>query len=74
MLKAPSEADLDRLRQFLQRLERDAQTEGGDLAVGERELEKLKSEIRYLETARSRAFLFQIGIDYGASGQRPRAV
>jgi hypothetical protein len=65
MLKAPSSADIDRLRQFLGRLERDARRDDRD-ARAEREIEKLKSEIAYLETARSRAFLFQIGINYGA--------
>jgi branched-subunit amino acid aminotransferase/4-amino-4-deoxychorismate lyase len=74
MLKAPSEADLVRLRQFLQRLERDAQTSAGDLAVGTNEIEKLKSEIAYLEATRSRAFLFQIAINYGAPRSERRVV
>jgi hypothetical protein len=74
MVKAPTSADIDRLRQFLQRLECDAQSNAGDLVVAEGQVEKLKSEIAYLETTRSRAFLFQIGIDFGAPSPRPRAV
>ena len=72
MVRAPREADLVRLRQFLKRLEADAQGAFGNADVRheiDSEIEKLKDEIAYLEGVRSRAFLFQIGIDFGA----PRA-
>jgi len=67
MIKAPSEADLVRLKQFLRKLESDAGIAVGDLDVDRHEIEMLKHEIAYLEDLRSRAFLFQIEIDYGAS-------
>lgn len=66
MIKAPTEADLARLRQFLQKLESDAQIAAGDLDFDRHEIEMLKHEIAYLEDVRSRAFLFQIEINYGA--------
>jgi hypothetical protein len=67
MVKAPTEADLVRLKQFLRKLESDAQIDVGDINVDRHEIEMLKHEIAYLEDVRSRAFLFQIEIDYGAS-------
>jgi hypothetical protein len=67
MIKAPTEADLVRLRQFLRKLESDARIAVGDIDVDRYEIEMLKHEIAYLEDVRSRAFLFQIEIDYGAS-------
>jgi hypothetical protein len=66
VIKAPTEADLARLRQFLQKLESDAQIAVGDIDFDRHEIEMLKHEIAYLEDVRSRAFLFQIEIDYGA--------
>lgn len=66
MIKAPTEADLARLRQFLQKLESDAHIAAGDLDFDRHEIEMLKHEIAYLEDVRSRAFLFQIEINYGA--------
>ena len=67
MLKAPTNADLIRLRQFLQRLETDAQ-DAADAELCRQEIARLKDEIAYLEAARSKAFLAQIGIDFGAAG------
>jgi hypothetical protein len=64
MLKAPTDADLARLRQFLRRLEKDAVE---DAEFCRREIDRLKSEIAYLEAARSKAYLAQIGIDFGAT-------
>lgn len=71
MLKAPTDADLIRLREFLKRLESDAQTApgGGDIEFCRHEIEMLKEEIAYLEAARSKAFLAQIAIDFGTSRQ-----
>jgi hypothetical protein len=71
MRKAPTDIDLIRLRNFLQRLESDAQhaVEGAEL--WEHEIGRLKDEITYLEAARSRAFLAQIAIDYGATRVSP---
>ncbi len=66
MVKAPTDADLVRLRQFLRRLEIDAQSAGDDADRCRHEIEMLKDEIAYLETDRSRAYLSQIGIDFGA--------
>lgn len=66
MLKAPTDADLIRLKQFLQRLETDAQGAVEDGELCRHEIERLKDEIAYLEAARSKAFLAQIGIDFGA--------
>ena len=68
MLKAPTDADLIRLRQFLNRLEADAQGGFGDADACRLEIERLKDDIAYLEAARSKAFLAQIGIDFGATG------
>jgi len=68
MLKAPTDADLIRLRQFLRRLETDAQGALDDADACRQEIERLKDEIAYLEAARSKAFLAQIGIDFGAAG------
>lgn len=70
MLKAPTDADLIRLRQFLHRLESDAQRAVDDAEFSRREIDRLKSEIAYLETARSKAFLAQIGIDFGSERAR----
>lgn len=67
MLRAPTDADLIRLRQFLQRLETEAQGAIDDADPCRHEIEKLKDEIAYLEAARSRAFLAQIGIDFGSA-------
>lgn len=66
MLKAPTDSDLIRLRQFLRRLEIDAQGAVDDAACRQ-EIERLKDEIAYLEAARSKAFLAQIAIDFGAA-------
>ena len=68
MLKAPTDADLVRLRQFLHRLESDAKDAVEDAEFFRREIDRLKSEIAYLEAARSKAYLAQIGIDFGAAG------
>jgi hypothetical protein len=68
MLKAPTDADLVRLRQFLHRLEADAKHAVDDMEFCRLEIDRLKSEIAYLEAARSKAFLAQIGIDFGAAG------
>jgi len=68
MLKAPTDTDLLRLRQFLRRLEADANEALEDAEFCRREIDRLKREIAYLEAARSRAFLAQIGIDFGAAG------
>jgi hypothetical protein len=70
MLKAPTDADIVRLRQFLVRLESDAQEGVEDAEFCQHEIDRLKSEIAYLEAARSRAFLAQIGIDFGAAAPR----
>jgi hypothetical protein len=67
MLKAPTDADLARLRQFLRRLESDAKDAVEDAEFCRREIDRLKSEIAYLEAARSKAYLAQIGIDFGAT-------
>jgi hypothetical protein len=66
MVKAPTDADLARLRQFLRRLERDAQNAGDDADRCRHEIEMLKDEIAYLEADRSKAYLSQIAIDFGA--------
>jgi hypothetical protein len=68
MLKAPTDTDLLRLRQFLRRLEADANEAVEDAEFCRREIDRLRREIAYLEAARSRAFLAQIGIDFGAAG------
>jgi hypothetical protein len=68
MLKAPTDADLVRLRQFLRRLETDAKGALDDVDACRQEIERLKDEIAYLEAARSKAYLAQIGIDFGAAG------
>ena len=73
MVRAPREADLVRLRQFLKRLEADAQAARGNGDV-RHEIEKLKDEIAYLEGVRSRAYLFQIGIDFGAPRAERRGI
>jgi hypothetical protein len=67
MLKAPTDADLIRLRQFLYRLESDAQGAVDDAGAYRQEIKRLKDEIAYLEAARSKAFLAQIAIDFGAA-------
>jgi hypothetical protein len=72
MLKAPTDADLIRLRQFLHRLESDAKDAVEDVEFCRREIDRLKSEIAYLEVARSRAFLAQMGIDFGDTGSERR--
>lgn len=66
MLKAPTDADLVRLRQFLHRLESDVKDAVEDAEFCGREIDRLKREIAYLEAARSKAFLAQIGIDFGS--------
>jgi hypothetical protein len=66
MLKAPTDTDLIRLRQFLRRLEIDAKDAAEDAHLCRGEIDRLKTEIAYLETARSRAYLAQIGIDFGS--------
>ena len=68
MLKAPTDADLIRLRQFLHRLESDAKDAVEDAEFCRREIDRLKNEIAYLEAARSKAFLAQVAIDFGATG------
>ena len=68
MLKAPTDTDLIRLRQFLHRLETDAKDAVDDVEFCRREIDRLRSEIAYLESARSKAFLAQIGIDFGSAG------
>jgi hypothetical protein len=55
MLKAPADADLVGLRQFLHRLETDAKDAVGDAEFCGREIDRLKSKIAYLEAARSKA-------------------
>lgn len=65
-MKAPTDADLIRLRQFLQRLETDAKDAVDDAEFCRREIDRLKNEIAYLEAARSKAFLAQIAIDFGS--------
>lgn len=70
VLHSPTNADLVRLRQFLQTLETDAQIDVGDIDLDGQEIAMLKSEIAYLEDALypSRAFLFrEISIDYGTA-------
>jgi hypothetical protein len=71
MVKAPTDADLIRLRSFLQRLESDARHAAEDAELWQHQIERLKGEIAYLEAARSKAFLAQIGIDYGAGRVSP---
>jgi hypothetical protein len=74
MVKTSIDTDLARLRQFLKTLEADAQIAVGDVDLGGQEIEILKREIAYIEgilngnpDCGTRAFLFQIPIDYGAS-------
>jgi hypothetical protein len=74
MVKPQVDADLVRLRQFLRTLEAEAQIAVGDVNLDTSEIENLKSEIARLEgSARSsrdygsKAFLFQMAINYGAS-------
>ena len=67
MVKAPSEADLVRLRHFLKRVETDAQRMPGEIDVARPEIAMLKGEIAYLESVGSKAFLLQIDIDYAAA-------
>jgi len=66
MLKAATEADLLRLRRFLCRLENDARRVEHERPSNDREIQRLKDEISYLEAVRSKAFLLQIPINYGA--------
>jgi hypothetical protein len=54
------------LRQFLRRLESDAKDAVDDAEFCRREIDRLRCEIAYLEAARSKAFLAQIGIDFGS--------
>ena len=49
-------------------LKSDAKDAVEDAELCRREIDRLKSEIAYLEAARSKAFLAQIGIDFGATG------
>ena len=67
MARAPTDADLMRLRHFLKTLQAEARI--GDVDLRRHEIEMLKREIVYLEDIlyRSRAILFRIAIDYGAS-------
>jgi hypothetical protein len=74
MLKAPTDIDLVRLRQFLRRLESDAKDAVEDVEFCRREIDRLKTEIAYLEAARSKAFLAQIGIDFGSGGRIGRII
>jgi hypothetical protein len=74
MIKTSIDTDLVRLRQFLTRLEADAQIAVGDVDLDGQEIESLKREIAYIEGILNgdprcgpRAFLFQIPIDYGSS-------
>lgn len=69
MVKEPTNSDLVRLKQFLRTLESD----DAEIAVEEvGEVEILRREIAYLEGVLypSKAYLFRMAIDYGAS---PRA-
>jgi hypothetical protein len=73
MVKTPLNVDLMRLRKFLQALEAEAQIAVGDVDLGSQEIEELKREISEIEGVLNgspdhgtRAFLFQIPIDYGA--------
>jgi|SoimicMinimDraft_4_1059732.scaffolds.fasta_scaffold125947_1 hypothetical protein len=71
MVRPPTNADVIRLQQFLKALEADAEIKLGDIDLRAHEIAKLKREILYLESvvngAPSKAYLFQIAIDYGAS-------
>ena len=74
MVKTTMDADLVRLRQLLKALEADARITPGDIDLSRHEIEILKLEIAHLEGVLnghpdygSRAFLFQIAIDYGTS-------
>ena len=67
MINAPTEADLVRLRQFLKRIENDAQGASGEIDVDRGGVAMLKNEIAYLESAGSKAFLLEIDIDYGTT-------
>jgi hypothetical protein len=49
MIKTSIDTDLVRLRQFLNRLEADAQIAVGDVDLGGQEIESLKREIAYIE-------------------------
>lgn len=74
MLKAPTDTDLIRLRQFLRRLETDAKNAVEDAEFCRREIDRLKTEIAYLEAARSKAFLAQIGINFGSGSREGRII
>ena len=50
MVKTSIDTDLVRLRQFLNRLEADAEIAVGDVDLGGREIESLKREIAYIES------------------------
>jgi hypothetical protein len=72
MVKTPLNVDLMRLRKFLQALEAEAQIAVGDVDLDSHEIEELKREISEIEGVLNgspdhgtRAFLFQIPIDYG---------
>jgi len=71
MVRPPTNADVIRLQQFLKALEADAKIKLGDIDLRAHEIVRLKCEISYLESvvnvAPSKAYLFQIAIDYGAS-------
>ena len=74
MVRQHVDADLERLRQFLRALEADAHIAVGDIDFDAQEIEVLKSEIAHLESVLhgghdcdSKAFLFQMAIDYGAA-------
>ncbi len=71
MVRSPTNADVIRLQQFLKALEADAEIKLGDIDLRAGEIARLKREISYLESVvnvgPSKAYLFQIAIDYGAS-------
>jgi len=74
MVKTSINTDLARLRQFLRTLEADADISIGDVDLGGEEIETLKREIAYMEGilngdpyCGTRAVLFQIPIDFGAT-------
>jgi hypothetical protein len=78
MVKTSIDKDLVCLRQFLKSLEADAQVAAvGDVDLDAHEIEILKQEIAYIEgilngdpDCGSRAFLFQIPIDWRTATRR----
>jgi hypothetical protein len=73
MVKAPTEADLVRLRQFLDRVETDGHSMPGEIDVTRQEIVMLKDEIAFLEAFGSKAFLLQFEINYGEAQRCDRA-